>query len=175
MIKIISANAEYTGGGIYIYWAKTNEGTFLQGSSEWDALYEVDSDPNLDEESGYIEWQEEHNIRVYEDEEYFELIQELLRWILDNSPRGNYSSGEIKNLLQDELDNHSLKVLDKYGLPEVVKEEFLDIRENVLSTDGYSRKEWIAHGRGFLHCLSIYGDIDQAGYNELSDYMITED
>lgn len=104
MAKIIFANAEYTGGNIYRYTAKLDNGNFMVGNSEWDCIYIVDSDPNATEDSWYGEWFDTHTVSILEDKDYYKNIVKLLRWILDNKPDGNYSDHEIDWLLNEELD-----------------------------------------------------------------------
>ena len=112
-MKIIKANAEYTGGGIYRYTAQTDAGTWLVGDTLWDAIEEVDADPDETEESWYSEWMEEHAVKTYFSspvDEYTDLMNELIRWILEHKPDGNYSPEEIERELQEALDDHDTEV-----------------------------------------------------------------
>ena len=102
-MKIIEANAEYTGGGIYRYTAQTEEG-WLLANSEWDCIYLMDADPNETEDSWYNEWCDEHEQKIYEDEEYFSLIHDILEWIILNKPQGNYDVGDIRRKLVSEME-----------------------------------------------------------------------
>ena len=102
-MKLIGANAEYTGGNIYRYTAQTDNGTWLVGNSEWDVIYEVNADPDATEDSWYEEWYEEHQVAEHEDD-YLELLTQMLGWIIENEPDGNYAKGEIELYLQAELD-----------------------------------------------------------------------
>ena len=57
MIK--SANAVYTGGGIWVFYGELEDGNFfLTDNDGYVAL--VDSDPSDFDESLYYDWQEEH-------------------------------------------------------------------------------------------------------------------
>lgn len=129
-MKIIKANAEYTGGNIYRYTAKTDAGTWLVGNSEWDVIYEVDADPDKTENSWYNEWFEEHQIEEHE-QDYIELLSAMLGWILENEPKGNYDTRDIKNRLQEELDDHDTEVrIEEYYSEEgditfIMRETFL--------------------------------------------------
>ena len=115
-MKIIKANAEYTGGNIYRYTAKTDAGTWLVGNSEWDVIYEVDTDPDKTENSWYNEWFEEHQIEEHE-EDYLELLSAMLGYILNNRPDGNYDPRDIENNLQFELEDAitEVKVVEYYS------------------------------------------------------------
>ena len=115
-MKIIKANAEYTGGNIYSYTAQTDQGTWLVGDSEWDVIYEVDADPDATEDRWYQEWFDEHQIAEHEDD-YLELLTQMLGWIIENEPDGNYAKGEIEIYLQAELDNAELhtEVVEYYS------------------------------------------------------------
>ena len=108
-MKIIKANAEYTGGGIYRYTAQTDAGTWLVGNSEWDVIYEVDADPDETEDSWYNEWYDEHQTAEHE-QDYIELLSAMLGWILMHEPDGNYDTRDIRKYLQEELDDHDTEV-----------------------------------------------------------------
>ena len=115
-MKIIKADAEYTGGGIYRYTAQTDTETWLVGNSEWDVIYEVNADPDATEDSWYNEWFDEHQIAEHEDD-YLELLSAMLGWILTNKPDGNYDPCDIRDYLQEEYDyaETEVKVAEYYS------------------------------------------------------------
>lgn len=100
--EIIKANAEYTGGGIYRFTAELSDSRYLIGCTEWKVVYLVDEDPDATEESWYNEWFDSHTIKEIKGEEYSETIKNLLTWILENKPSGNYSAAEIETILKKE-------------------------------------------------------------------------
>lgn len=104
--SVLEANAEYTGGGIYRYTAKINaDGVtrWLLGSSDWDVIYLMDEDPDSTEDSWYNEWSDAHTVRILADDYYYTALNDMLTWIIENRPSGNYAVGEIKEILEDEL------------------------------------------------------------------------
>jgi len=108
-MKIIKANAEYTGGGIYRYTAQTDNGTWLVGNSEWDVICEVNADPDETEDSWYNEWYDDHQTAEHV-KDYIEFLTAMLGWILENEPKGNYDTGDIRRYLQEELDDQDTEV-----------------------------------------------------------------
>ena len=96
---IVKANAEYTGGGIYRFIAQLNDKRFVLGNSEWDEIYITDEDPNTTEESWYNEWCDKHIMEILKDEKYADMINELIKWILENEPQGNYQAYEIERCM----------------------------------------------------------------------------
>ena len=98
-MKIIKANACYTGGGIYRFTAQINDRRFVLGSSEWDELYITDEDPDATEDSWYNEWCDKHIVEIVKNEAYANLLNELIKWILDNEPDGNYQASEIERFI----------------------------------------------------------------------------
>ena len=127
-MRIIKANAEYTGGGIYRYTALLESGDYLLGNSEWEELYVVDKNPDEDDESWYNEWIDNHLKSIITEEEYKRTLQQLLTWIIKNEPQGNYSVTEIESILESELGGESdtnvelyyamINILDWYGKKE---------------------------------------------------------
>ena len=104
--EIEYANADYTGGGIYNYNGKLKDGRFVWGNSEWEEFYLIDSDPTeYSEEYGdqvgyYNEWLEEHTVESIEDKDYKQFVSDFIHWIIQNKPKGNYSLGELEDILK---------------------------------------------------------------------------
>ena len=96
---IVKANACYTGGGIYRFTGQLNDKRFVLGNSEWDELYITDEDPDTTEESWYNEWCDEHIVETVKDSAYATLMNELIKWILENRPDGNYQASEIEKFI----------------------------------------------------------------------------
>lgn len=59
LIKILSAEAVYTGGGIYIYYGKLSDGTYFRACDDWDWIEICDYDTSV-EDADYEEFYEEH-------------------------------------------------------------------------------------------------------------------
>ncbi len=103
MANIASATAWYTGGGIYIYTGMTDAGDYFMTNDEAEdyvGFYNADAS-NLDE-SDYEEWQNAHRIGEYSGQDARNFYKEILRWVIENHPYGNYAEGELENrLLRD--------------------------------------------------------------------------
>ena len=123
MVRVIDANATYTGGGIYIYTGQLDDGTFFMTNTEYlDYIMVLDADPeenwddNCDEQ-----WQNEHMVVEYCGFEAIEITREALQYIISNNPRGNYSIGEIESELkslepQDEdLEGNKVRIVFNDG------------------------------------------------------------
>ena len=96
MNKIKSAIADYTGGGIYVYFGQLTDGRcFLtDDDSEEDVLIlNADVNENYDD-AFYSDWQEAHTIGHGEI-----TYEEIIKWIITNQPEGNYQTGELENRL----------------------------------------------------------------------------
>ena len=106
MAKVIYANAEYTGGGIYQFHGKLDNGNHFLCFTGWEeCMLELDADPEENfEESGYEEWQTAHTVRELPVIESYETLMDALKWILANKPYGNYESYDM------ELDMEMLEV-----------------------------------------------------------------
>lgn len=101
-LKVVEANACYTGGGIYIYYGKFNNGNYFFGDSEWDCVYECDADPDC-EEAGYNEWCDKHCIKEYVGKQYKKYLKQWYKWLLLHKPNGNYDLYEITRYIKEEI------------------------------------------------------------------------
>lgn len=114
MAKIKSANATYTGGGIYQYDGQFENGNYFLCFTDWEpCMLELDADPGPDgsiEVSGDPQWQEEHTVRQLPTMESFKTLRSAFEWILQNKPAGNYTSGDIEDA-RKELDT----IMDDIG------------------------------------------------------------
>lgn len=135
-MKVIRANAEYTGGGIYIYTGQLDNGNYFQTSTGWeDYVQELDADPeeNWDENSDEM-WQNEHLVEEHCGDEAMGILRQAMKYIIDNQPTGNYAVGEIEdNLLSLEnelIEGKKVKIVFEDG-------SFADITgEITLAEDG---------------------------------------
>ena len=100
MEKITKATAVYSGGGIYLYYAELENKHYLMGNDDW--LIVVDSSPLADEktyeESNYIEWQEEHLVKVIPEEDYQKTLNNILDTILNGKTIKEYDNFTIGDL-----------------------------------------------------------------------------
>lgn len=79
MIK--RAEAEYTGGNIWLFNGELGDGNFFL-TDDYGSTLILNADPALDEDYCYEEWQTAHKVRELEDEELMEFLTELLDHLL---------------------------------------------------------------------------------------------
>lgn len=103
MIK--EATAIYTGGGIYVYLGELDDGNYFL-ASDWSSgcvgdIRILNEDPRKvdDDECFYPEWQETYLVKDMDDttEEARRMWNEILFYIIQNNPEGNYSISELKD------------------------------------------------------------------------------
>lgn len=89
MTKIVKANAEYTGGNIWVFTGKLDDGTyFMADGFEYDVRI-VNEDPDEVEDGGawYCDWQEAHLVRDIDTEsEGPAFILDVIAWLRKNLP-----------------------------------------------------------------------------------------
>ena len=99
MAKVIKANATYTGGGIYQYTGKLDNGHWFQTWTDYeDYIQELDVDPEeYWDDNDDSEWQEKHTVCEHEGEDALHITISAFDWIIANTPDGNYCTGDILN------------------------------------------------------------------------------
>lgn len=101
MARVIYANATYTGGGIYQYTGRLDNGNYFQTWTDYeDYVQELDTDPEENwDDNDDEEWQNEHMVAEHYGLKATEILKEAMKYIVDNKPRGNYSVGEVEDAL----------------------------------------------------------------------------
>ena len=112
--KIKNATAIYTGGGIYIYHGQLENGNYFRTCDEWESIEICDSDTSV-EDADYNEFYEEHTVETVTGEAYETFWNEMLQWIIDNNPEGNYLNSD----LEDRMIN---KFIIRITLPSMIGE-----------------------------------------------------
>lgn len=95
---IKTATAEYTGGGIYIFYGKLDDGKWFRSCTDWDATFICMSDTSVDD-ADYDEFYEEHLLYALHDDEHKEFFNDMINWIKNNKPKGNYNMTELERLV----------------------------------------------------------------------------
>ena len=93
--EIKTATADYTGGGIYIYYGELENGLFFRTCDEWDSISICNSDTS-DENADYMDFYEVHQVTELVENEYKIFWDNMLNWILEKQPDGNYSNEELE-------------------------------------------------------------------------------
>ena len=95
MIKNVTPS--YTGGGIYSFIGELTNHTFFLADN-WDVRI-LTEDPRIDEyESFFPEWQEERLVADLTGMASAEFLKEVIRWIKENEPEGNYLMSDMDEL-----------------------------------------------------------------------------
>ena len=94
-MKIKHATAIYTGGGVYIYYGQLENGNYFRTCDGWDFIEICNSDTSV-EEADYPEFYDKHSIGTIAKKDYIKFWNEMLVWIIRNSPNGNYSAYELE-------------------------------------------------------------------------------
>ena len=92
--ELMNANACYSGGGIYIYYGQLVDGRYFFADDFDPSITILDVDP-IKAEEWDAEFFEEHQVDCIYDENSNQLMQKILRYIMDNEPDGNYAMSEI--------------------------------------------------------------------------------
>ena len=101
-MKFKSVEPEYTGGGIYVFTGAVDDNYFMADTSFYDVrLLDANPKDNVNEERfGFPEWecadwQEEHLVKDLVPHEAVEFFKEMLRWVQENEPDGNYLMSDM--------------------------------------------------------------------------------
>lgn len=139
MMKIIDANATYTGGGIYQYTGQFDNGNYFQTWTCYeDYIQELDADPEENwDDNADEEWQNEHMVAEHYGFEAIEILKEAMKYIIDNQPTGNYSVCEVENALdslkqETELEGKRVRIVFEDGTVADITGEIVLAEENRL-------------------------------------------
>ena len=94
-VEIKNAMATYTGGGIYIYYGQLVDGTFFR-TGDCEDFIEICNADTSKEDADYCEFYEVHRVKTLNGEEYKVFWNEMLLWIIENKPEGNYQTYELE-------------------------------------------------------------------------------
>lgn len=100
--EIKTATAEYTGGGIYVYHGQLQDGNHFRTCDDWETIEICDADTGV-EDANYIEFYEEHRVEILVEDGYRRFWNQMIQWIIQNQPDGNYATNELENRLLEEL------------------------------------------------------------------------
>ena len=109
--KVVAAEASYTGGGIYVFLGELSDGTYFIADYPYFDLRIVNEDPRPtywddfnEDGASYVPWQEAHLIKDVPNDTTKKFFKDMFKWILKNDPEGNYNSGDIEDMLEDNND-----------------------------------------------------------------------
>lgn len=100
-MKIKSVTPDYTGGNIYVYLGELDNGQYFIAE---DLMYDVtivDADPRKAGDDAFQpDWIEEHLVR-YLEEDNITFFRDMLCWVIDNKPDGNYNIVDMEHELME--------------------------------------------------------------------------
>lgn len=140
-MKVIEANATYTGGGIYQYTGVFDNGNYFQTWTDYeDYVQELSADPyeNWDDNDDE-QWQNEHMVAEHCGSEATEILKAAMCYIIANNPVGNYSLGEIEDALdflkqgtklEGELEGKKVRVVFEDGTTADITGEIVLAEDN---------------------------------------------
>lgn len=103
-MKIQEVSAIYTGGGVYVYNGRLEDGNYFMTCDDCleSEVLIVDSDPNATEDSDYQEWQDAHKVASLHHKAAAAFSMKMLKWVLDHEPTSdsNYNRAEISERLR---------------------------------------------------------------------------
>lgn len=136
-MKVIRANATYTGGNIYQYTGQFDNGNFFQTWTDYeDYIQELDADPEENwDDNDDEEWQNGHMVTEHYGPEATEILKEAMRYIINNQPTGNYSVGEVEDALnslkqETELEGKRVRIVFEDGTTADITGEIVLAEDN---------------------------------------------
>lgn len=136
-MRVIYANATYTGGGIYQYTGQFDNGNYFQTWTDYEdyiqELY-VNPEGNWDDNDDE-EWQNEHMVAEHYGSEAIKILKEAMKYIIDNQPTGNYSVCEVENALnslkqETELEGKRIRIVFEDGTVSDITGEIVLAEDN---------------------------------------------
>lgn len=111
--RFVSVEPEYTGGGIYLFTGKLADGNFFMADTANYDVRVLNADPNeptgedclgiTERNIDSVEWQEEHLVNDLKPDEAVAFFKEMLKWVEDNDPSGNYLGSDM-DYFKEELE-----------------------------------------------------------------------
>lgn len=165
-----NATAQYTGGGIYIYYGELDNGLWFRTADEDMYISICDSDTSVDE-ADYPEWYEEHEVKDVQGCDYENLFNDIILWIMHNAPTGNYQVDELEKRMYARIET-DIEIEDAKSLAIRIQEETKQAKFNHMMTHQMeSIKRCMAEYRDgcnfiFLDSVQYSRDYEKAWCNE---------
>lgn len=118
---IKNATAEYTGGGIYIYFGQLENGLYFRACDDWDFISICNSDTSADE-AEYNEFYEEHETDSIDRYQFEEFFNTMILWIIHNAPKGNYNTDELENRMIKHIET-SIEIENAQAMAKTIQEQ----------------------------------------------------
>ena len=96
-MRIKTATACYSGGGIYIYWGTLENGYYFRACDDWELIWICDEDTSIEnEDASYQEFYDEHTIKEIRGDDFITFWNTMLNHIIGNDKSGNWSRVELE-------------------------------------------------------------------------------
>lgn len=112
--RFVSVEPEYTGGGIYLFTGRLTDGSYFMADTANYDVRVLNADPNeptgmdalgiTERNIDSVEWQEEHLVNDLKPDEAVAFFKEMLKWVEDNDPSGNYLGADM-DYFKEELES----------------------------------------------------------------------
>lgn len=137
-LKIKTATACYTGGGLYIYYGQLENGLFFRAYDDWESICICDSDPEA-EEAETLEFYDAHTVRELTGDDFTEFWNAILSHVLNGGEAygkwSNYSTDDLERRLIKPTTPPTLEQL-KARLERVLEEELGKIYDELNTESG---------------------------------------
>lgn len=100
--EIKTANACYSGGGIYIYYGQLESGLYFRANEDFETIYVCDANASVaEEEANWPEFYEQHTVEEITGEAFVNFWNRMLTHIINGGPSfdewNNYSKSELES------------------------------------------------------------------------------
>ena len=175
--KIKNATAEYTGGGIYIYYGELENGLFFRACDDWESFISIcDSDTSVDA-ADYGEFYHEHEIDELQNYEAEVFFNNIIEWIATNEPGGNYNINELESRTYKHIETdiviEDARTLAKTLQEQVKKEHFEKMLKHQIRMISDSMSEYKNNVRFIFNDNDYYRrDFEKEWKNEFYNQAV---
>ena len=136
--KITTANACYSGGGIYIYWGRLSNGNWFVADDSCDFADIVNEDPSANDfDNLTYEWFEEHLVETKSKVH----VKEIIKAVIKEQPQGNYLTEELNERLSKRTaEGENAKNYRKRK--EAARQEAIEWTEKYFTSDTAPSLSW---------------------------------
>lgn len=127
---IKNATAEYTGGGIYIYYGQLENGLFFRTVDDWLYISICDADTS-DDSAEYEEFYHEHEVDDIQGYDYEDFFNNMILWIIHNKPNGNYNADELESRMYARIETN-IEIDNAQTLAKTIQEEAKQDKFNTM-------------------------------------------
>lgn len=156
--EIKTATAIYTGGGIYIYYGQLENGLYFRTGDSDGYVSFCDSDTSV-EDADYVEFYDEHEVDELQNYDAELFYNDMLQWIIDNAPDGNYLAEELEKRFINHNETN-IEIENAHELERSIQEQAKQEKFDAMMSH---QMEMIKRAMGEYgkSCRFIFNDSDQ--------------